>query len=185
MTRPQKILVIGNINSGKTTVAKMIKERIGCKLISIDDLRVKYNAESFYNEYLAWSEFLKYCGYEFGEEYQDKTILLEFTGCGPHQHAIKRALEKANSSLSIIFIKTKAEKCINRLALKKVYPPYPWKSNIIETIKDIEKCLYYHEKNNFWKINENTDIFYIKNDSSDLNFLKKYVNEFILKQFIY
>ena len=82
-----KILIIGNIGSGKTTLGRKIQELTGFRFVQIDELREKYLKNSISGEYLSLHKFLK-------EIEEHKDIILEFTGVGCHKYALKKSKYK-------------------------------------------------------------------------------------------
>ena len=74
-----KILILGNIGAGKTTVAKQLQQKIGYELCPIDDFRKEYGDGTVTGEYLALYHFLKECS-------NNRNAILEFTGAGCHEY---------------------------------------------------------------------------------------------------
>ncbi len=95
-----KILIIGNIGSGKTTLGKKIQELTGYKFVQIDELREKYLNNSVSSEYYSLHKFLK-------EIEDNENLILEFTSVGCHKYAIKRTFELSNDNILIILYKTR------------------------------------------------------------------------------
>jgi len=58
MDEPLKILIVGNIGSGKSSLAHALSEATGFPYISIDDCRRVHSDGSASGEALAWSYFL-------------------------------------------------------------------------------------------------------------------------------
>jgi len=54
-----RILIIGNIGSGKTTLGKKIREIIGYKFVQIDEIREQYLKNAVSEEYFCLYYFLK------------------------------------------------------------------------------------------------------------------------------
>lgn len=136
-----KILVIGNICSGKSTLINQIGR--GYRIVKIDDLRKAYGDGSFSKEYYCWSQFLEAC-----EDNSD--AILEFTGCGVHIHAIKEAL--SDKDLKMVFVKSSSSTCQERAKRKEFDIPYPWKSDIFETIRLLDGELSSLISTSFWKV---------------------------------
>ena len=68
-----KILIIGNLGSGKTTLGKAIQELTGFKFIQIDEIREKYLRGKVSQEYYCLHEFIQ--AIETNDE-----LILEFSG---------------------------------------------------------------------------------------------------------
>ncbi len=139
-----KVLIIGNIGSGKSTIMEVLQEMLGFKTVQIDKLRIEYSDGSFAGEYLAWSKFLEAC-----ENSLD--MVLEFSGAGVHRHAVKQALSK--SAFKVIFVSTSVNTCLKRVNAVQPLTPYPWKSNINETIIWLDDELRKLINSNFWNPN--------------------------------
>ncbi len=136
-----KIVVIGNICAGKSTLVNQIEK--GYRIVKIDDLRKKFGNGSFSKEYYCWALFLEAC--------EDKSdAILEFTGCGIHIYAIKEAL--SDKDVKIIFVKTPLSICQERAKNKDFEIPYPWKSDIFETIRLLDVELNSLIETGFWKV---------------------------------
>ena len=173
-----KILIIGNIGSGKTTIATRLKKKLSSLYISIDNLRKKYGDGSFEKEYLAWSQFLKYCEHtsEMATNSRQKTIILEFTGAGCHKHSVKQALIKSKETTLVILIKTTIDTCISRLSMKNFDIPYPW--NYIPSptlLYQLNNELNQDENSGFWQA-ENIKTISLNSDSLEP---EKIVNKII------
>jgi hypothetical protein len=82
----KKILLIGNLSSGKTTLAQELQNHINLPTFGIDDCRRKISDGSMTGELQAWAKFIEFC------ESQEENIL-EFSGAGPQVHSVIRALE--------------------------------------------------------------------------------------------
>lgn len=141
-----KILIIGNIGSGKTTLSKKIQEVIGYKFVQIDALREKYFEKKVSEEY--------YCLYEFLKAIEDNhNVILEFTGAGCHKFAVKRALELANDNTIIIHCKNRDLSLIlDRLKYKELNENFPFNTDIENHIKFIKEELDDKTLESFWEI---------------------------------
>src|SRR5271157_2539160 len=100
---PFKILLIGNICAGKTTLGTSLSQLIGVPLVALDDLRRQYGDGSIAGDYLAYYHFLLACA-------SDAQTILEFSGAGPHKHAVRLALQESTCRCAIIFVDTEDRK---------------------------------------------------------------------------
>lgn len=157
-----KILIIGNIGSGKTTLGKKIQEKISYSFIQIDELREKYFKKKVSEEY--------YCLYEFLRAIEDgKNVILEFTGVGCHKFAIKRALELTNDNKIIIYCKNRNFSTIlERLKHKKLINKFPFNIEIKNHINFIKEELENETLTDFWKIKNSIFISIYMDNPGDL-----------------
>lgn len=140
-----KILLIGNIASGKTTLGKKIQEQTGYKFVQIDELRERYLKNKVSEEYYSLFQFLKHIE-------NTKNIILEFTGVGCHKFAVKRALELSNDRCLIVLCKVRDIATIReRLKLKKYRYKIIFDVDINEHINFIENEIKKDLAENFWE----------------------------------
>jgi len=141
-----KILIIGNIGSGKTTLGKKIQEFSGFEFIQIDELRERFFEKKVSEEY--------YCLYEFIKAIEDiDNVILEFTGAGCHKYAIKRALELSNDKIIIICCKNRDFSTISeRLKNKELNENFPFHTDIENHINYIKEELDEKTIESFWII---------------------------------
>lgn len=157
-----KILIIGNIGSGKTTLGKKIQEFTSFKFIQIDELREKFFEKKVSEEYYCLYEFLKAI-----ENYDN--IILEFTGAGCHKYAIKRALELSNDNIIIIHCKNRDLSLIKeRLKHKELNENFPFNTDIEIHINFIKEELDNDSLEDFWKIKNSIFISTYMDNSDDL-----------------
>lgn len=154
----KNILVIGNLNSGKTTISKKLERSLNIRSTSIDDLRVKYGDGTFSKEYLSWSKFFEII--EDGDP-----IILEFSGAGIHKHAVKELLNRSDKQWLIIFVSANHDDIIARMDTKKLHTPYPWKISGFDNLKLIQKELEDDWDKNYW-LTTNTRTIKITNTNS-------------------
>lgn len=167
-----KILIIGNIGSGKTTLGKKIQEILGYKFIQIDELREKYFEKKVSEEY--------YCLYEFLKAIEDyDNVILEFTGAGCHKFAIKRTLELSNDNTIIIHCKNRDISLIKeRLRHKELRENFPFNTDIENHIKFIREELDNKSLKEFWDLKNSIFLNIYMDNSYDLT---ESVNKIIKK----
>lgn len=142
-----KILIIGNIGSGKTTLGKEIQEYTCFKFIQIDEIREKFFEKNVSEEY--------YCLYQFLKAIEDiDDVILEFTGAGCHKYAIKRALELTKDNIIIIYCKNRDFSILLKcLKYKELNENFPFNTDIKNHINFIKEELDEKEVESFWKMN--------------------------------
>jgi len=157
-----KILIIGNIGSGKTTLGKKIQENTSYKFVQIDELRQKYLEGKVSEEY--------YCLYEFLKAIEDNdNIILEFTGAGCHKFAVKRALELASDNTIMIHCKNRDFSIIlERLKHKELNENFPFNTDIENHIKFIKEELDDNTLESFWEITNSIFLNVFMDNSQDL-----------------
>jgi len=118
---PKKILIIGTLGSGKTTVALDLSKKTGYPYFSIDECRIKYSDSTVHGEDCAWEHFLRICG-------NPTQGILEFSGGGPHVEEVCEALLSSGVSVSVIWLDLPLETCIERASCRQnnVPTPFPW-----------------------------------------------------------
>ena len=139
-----KILIIGNIGSGKTTLGKAIQALTGFKFNQIDEIREKYLIGKVSQEY--------YCLHEFIKEIETNDDLIsEFSGVGCHKFAVKRTLEW-NDKIMIILCQTRNfDLILDRIGKKKFGYFSPFYSEIESHSQFIKKEIHDDLTINFWK----------------------------------
>lgn len=148
-----KILVIGNIGAGKTTLGRKLSKLTNFPLIEIDKLRERYLHGNVSDEYLCLHYFLR-------EAESDRSVILEFTGVGCHKYGVKRALELSKHRILVVICRTSDISIIlERLKSKSYHYRSPFGTNIYEHVFFIEKELINDINNGFW---ERENFFVIK-----------------------
>ena len=129
----KKILIIGNLSSGKTTLGRELAKRLGFEILRIDDCRRLMADGSVSGEYRAWSKFAEYCE-------SNKDCILEFSGGGPHVFNIGRALELSGAKTYLIWLDATLDECIARSKERTFDSPYPYAlGDLTELIKHIDR----------------------------------------------
>ncbi len=163
-----KILIIGNIGSGKTTLGKKIQEITGFKFVQIDDLREKYLRNAVSEEY--------YCLYQFVKQIEkNKDIILEFTGAGCHKFAIKKVLELSKLKAIIIVCLTRDFSTIEKRAESKKFSYEPiFPVDVKEHIHFVDEEIQKDLSEKFW---ENAGFEVLRYYMDDLNDLTNNVED--------
>lgn len=116
-----KILIIGTLGAGKTTLARTLSHETGYPYTSIDDCRIRYSDGTIVGEETAWHYFLKACSAPF-------PAILEFSGGGPSVCQVRDALLSSEIPVAIIWIDCPHDPCIERATkrVKNIPAPYAW-----------------------------------------------------------
>jgi len=117
--KPQKILIIGTLGSGKTTVAQLLALDTGFPYASIDECRVRYGDGTVSGEESAWDHFLEFCR-------EPSPGILEFCGLGPHGEEVRDDLLCSTIPVSVIWIVLPLDTCITRASQQQKTIPYPF-----------------------------------------------------------
>ena len=142
-----KILIIGNITSGKTTLGKKLEEMLEYEFVRIDSIREEHLDGTVSGEYLCLHNFIK-------KMEQKNNAMFEFTGAGCHKHAIKRVLEQYPGKKLIVLCRTSNIQIIEARIEKKTYSyEHPFGIDIRQHIYKVEEELKDDIKNEFWKMN--------------------------------
>lgn len=118
---PRKILLIGTLGSGKTTLAELLVRDTGFPYDSIDECRIRYGDGTISGEDRAWGHFLEICS-------SSTPGILEFSGGGPHVEEVRENLLCSTIAVSIIWLVLPTDICITRALQrqKNIPAPFPW-----------------------------------------------------------
>ena len=158
-----KILIIGNIGSGKTTLGKKIQEISGYEFVQIDELREEYMNNSVSGEYYSLYKFIKNIE-------DNNNLILEFTGVGCHKYAIKRTLELSNDKIIVILCKTRDFNIIlKRIENKSFAYTSPFNTDIKAHSQFVNEEIRKDLKINFWNCESFDFIEVFMDSNNDLN----------------
>jgi len=168
-----KILILGNIGSGKTSLAKLVKDDLKIEFIELDEFRREYADGTISGEYLSFYHFFKAVS-------SHEKCILEFTGAGYHKHAIRKILEDSGTKVFVIILVSEISICKERIRnRKREMPPSSWDFNMTKHMQIIENELNNDYKNGFWKPSALFTCFRFLNNQH--NTLLKIKEEFLLK----
>lgn len=120
-----KILVIGTLGAGKTTLARALSQETGYPYVSIDDCRIRYSDGTYDGEDAAWHYFLRAC-------LDPSPHILEFSGGGPHVGEVRDALISSGLPVIILWIDSPLDLCIKRASNREILIPAPFVWDEIE-----------------------------------------------------
>ena len=159
-----KILLFGNIGSGKTTISKAITNKLDhWEYLAIDDFRRELSDGSLIGDSKAKSIFVKRISHD------DSFQLIECTGLGRLGSSVYRRLQKYEGAVIVVILNVSLEDCLERIKERKWDIPFP--ENIVRgdtLVKKLDK-LY---RSNFlferWALRKNTTFLQLGNrDESD------------------
>lgn len=159
-----KIVITGNIGSGKTTLRNKIQKVTGWKAHGIDDMRKYFGDKTPAGEARSWAAFLH-------EAQSCDNMIIEYTGCGPNSHLVNEALRQSQSKIYYIAVSSNISVCLKRISKRRWITPYPFKQlpekNLLTRIhKELKKewnkrdYIHYNKYSKIEKILTN-----IKNDN--------------------
>ena len=123
---------VGNICSGKTTIAKAVSEKFDIDFFSIDEYRIKHNARLITEEWAAWGDLTANIS-------KCDIALLESSGLSQNVSNIYQLFDK----VIIILIDCPENVLIERLSVrnKSDYPkvPFCWQRDRLPNQKDIKR----------------------------------------------
>ena len=141
-----KILIIGNIGCGKTTLGNRLNKELGYKFVQIDETRSKYLKEKKVSlEYLSLYYFIKSIE-------ENENVILEFTGVGCHKYAIRRALELTRDSVLVVICKTNDLDTLKKRIQSKQYGyKNPFDIDINKHMEFIQREIENDISSGFWR----------------------------------
>lgn len=118
-----RIVLLGFMGSGKTTVAKFLADKLNMKAIEMDDLTLKKSSRKSINEIFASDGEKKFRELELqvAKELSKKDDVVISAGGGVVMNALIMNYLKKNSQ--VIYLKSSFEKAAERINLKKIKPP--------------------------------------------------------------
>ncbi|MBU2514001.1 AAA family ATPase [bacterium] len=140
-----KILLVGNIGAGKTTIAEELKLTLDLPYYSIDQSRLDRSDGSPSGEMSAWEKFLLHCQAE-------EPLIIEYTGVGPFRHYVNLALRQSKLRIITYIVQLPQKECWNRIKTRIWNIPYPdfgvpmeqvlsnVETDLIETYGNIEEA---------------------------------------------
>lgn len=113
-----KILVFGNVGSGKTTVVNKLKDEYTFEVISIDDYRRTFGDGSEEREVIARNKF-------YNAIIEKKNQIIECIGIGEVADNLYELIHEFNEPIICLILQTSKEICLSRLLIRNWDVPFP------------------------------------------------------------
>lgn len=117
-TAATKILVVGNICAGKTTLGQVLASQLGITHVGIDDCRRLRGDGSASGEAAAWALFLARAA-------DSQPAILDCSGSGPFIDLLTNSLHRSGQAVAVIWVDTPLDVCLLRAAHRRFDTPYP------------------------------------------------------------
>lgn len=155
-----KILLLGNIGSGKTTISKILAKKYPeWEYIAIDDFRKKLSDGTIKGDAKAKSTFVKNITHD------NKYQIVECTGLGRLGSSVFRRLQKYEGKLFVIILTVPLDICVSRIKDRVWDIPFP--KNIAggdELVKKLHKIYQSNFLFERWGLRKNTTFLSISNE---------------------
>ncbi|HBQ51154.1 hypothetical protein A3B42_01730 [Candidatus Daviesbacteria bacterium RIFCSPLOWO2_01_FULL_38_10] len=118
-----RIVLIGFMGSGKTTVAKLLAKKLRLKTIDMDDLALKKSGRKSINEIFEKDGEQKFrkIEYEVAKDISNEDKVVISTGGGVVMD--KSTMNYLTKNSSVVYLKTGFDKIKKQVMLKKIRPP--------------------------------------------------------------
>ena len=148
------ILIIGNIASGKTELAKTLVAKgftTEKNIFSIDDFRMQYSDGTYSGEFFAWAKMLQVIQFPP----PNANGIYEFSGTGKNawfvREAIRLSKETAKANWRIIYCSCDSSVLKQRCATRTYQVPLPYKfGDLSESINFIGTEIGKRYNTNYW-----------------------------------
>ena len=148
-----KILVFGNLGSGKSTVSLFLNKKLsGFSQLSIDNYRRLYGDGTMDAERLAKRLFIEAVRFNANQ-------IVEATGCGETAVMLSQKLLESEERKVIILITTPLDVCLKRLEARVWNVPYPAPPEMAFSLaRETEERIKAGEPIDHWKHHSNIEI---------------------------
>lgn len=113
-----KILVLGNLGTGKTTLARPLAQHLGWRFASIDDCRRSHGDGTPAGELRAWAAFVEVAA-------SAGAVVMECSGVGPHVPLLRLALRESGDRVGVLWVHAPIATCVARVRDRSACAPYP------------------------------------------------------------
>ncbi|MCE9635763.1 MAG: hypothetical protein K8T90_08665 [Planctomycetes bacterium] len=130
-----KVLVLGNVGAGKSTLVSALAARREWRSASIDASRRTHGDGSADGELRAWAAFVSAAR-------SAGPLLLECTGVGPQIPLLRLALRSSGDKIGVLWLRAPIDVCRTRVTGRPSPPPYPdFGVAIGQVVADLEQHL--------------------------------------------
>ena len=114
---PLKIVVVGNVGTGKSVLASALANALDIPVLGIDDCRFREGDGSAAGETAAWTAFLAAIG-------EPGAGVFECSGTGPFADLLRHALGRSGTRTVVFWLRAPFEVCQKRIAGRVCETPY-------------------------------------------------------------
>lgn len=174
------ILIIGNMASGKTSLAEKLALKHSYEFFSIDEIRKTFSDGTFAGEFLAWHKMLE----AIQHPQPDGKGIYEFSGTGKNAWWVAEAINYSRihhrATWIIVYCLCEKEELLKRLKDKVYDAPLPFKFGTPESQIDfMSKDLSKNFGKGYWHFPEIT----IRTDQLNLDESVTKIEEVILSHY--
>jgi SAM-dependent methyltransferase/adenylate kinase family enzyme len=169
-----KILVFGNIGSGKTSLIEQLKKANPFEVVAIDDFRRKYSDGSQKGELTARKKF-------YAAIKKTKNQFIECLGVGEVADRLYELLNQNNETIICLVLLVPKEACANRLVNRAWDIPFPKTvENVPSLLVRTETMIQSGQIDTVWSKRFKTTIIYKQNiEPTDISFIALELNKYI------
>lgn len=114
----RRVLLIGNIGAGKTTIGKRLATELAQPLVTIDDARRACGDGTSVGEAAAWAYFLRLAT-------TTANNIVEFSGSGPLAPLLGQQFTQSHDDVMVLWLSASPTTCSQRIAERGLAVPYP------------------------------------------------------------
>lgn len=150
-------LIIGNISSGKSSIALELSKTTNGEIYSIDDMRKEFSDGTFAGEFSAWAKMLEVIQHPS----PNKDGYYEFSGTGKNAWFVRACIEYSQKNhkaqWAAVYCSCDKAELLNRSKDRKYNIPIPYKfDGVAGSIAFMSKELQERHGCNYWGCQEIT-----------------------------
>ncbi len=158
-----KILVFGNIGSGKTTFCTALSKKLeGWEYLAVDDFRRTFSDGTMKADSVAKSAFVKSVSHD------NRLQIIESSGFGRLGSSLHRRLQKYEGNLIVLVLVADLEICLKRLEKRIWDVPFPENTTRgNELVKKMDKQIFSNFLFDRWGTRNNTFFLQVPNNTME------------------